>query len=447
MVYLPAANTGATPGASSGQTTVNQFGTAPAPVYSPGITPVQALTPAGAPARPTRQVAFGAPGAPPVSDPLARDIGTALGELQREVAPVAYADLGFRYRDGEVGLGRLFELDNTTSFTFSPANTGRLTVQANPVHVAAGKPDLGGAKRFGTNPLLAPARPLRPADQTDTGLGLSASYAIADVKVDVGTTPLGFQLESLQGGIQWQPALTDALRLRLTADRRAVTDSVLSYAGTRDPLSGKEWGGVMRTGGEIGLSYDVAEGGAYGSVGYHVYDGTNVADNAAWSADFGAYLRPYRTETSRLQVGVALSYLNFDKNLSQFTLGHGGYFSPQNYFAIAIPVDYRATVKKWTYNIGGAVGYQNFRQEAAPYFPNDPDLQASLQANAAANPGNDIPTAYAESSESGFGVSAQGGFEYALTPATTVGGSLSFSNFGDYSESSGKVFLRYQFVD
>lgn len=437
LVYLPAGfgADDALSGAGSGQTVLNDFaGAGAVPVYRP-VEPV-----AVAPVQVARRTPAGTAG-----DPLARDIDTALGELQRSVAPEAYGDLAFRYRTGEAGLSRLTELGNTTSFSFSPANTGRLTVKAQPVYVDAGKPNLSGSRRFGSNPMLVPAAPLRPGNQDDAGLALSASYALGDFTVDVGTAPFGFRFDRLQGGVQWQPALTDALHLRVTADRRPVTDSVLAYAGAKDPLSGREWGGVMRTGGEVGLYYDRPAGGAYGAVGYHRYTGTGVADNAAWNGALGVYLRPYRTPTAQLQVGAALNYLNFDKNLSQFTLGHGGYFSPRNYFALALPVSYRTTVRNWRFDLGGAVGYQHFRQARTPYFPDDAALQNALEANAAANPDNDLPTAYAASTTGGFGGSAKGGFEFALSPSARLGGAVGFNSFGAWHESTGQVFLRYNF--
>ncbi len=437
-VYLPGsfADHLSLAGATSGQTVLNDFGRGEAAPGARGAAPQPAVPVLYRPS--TLAMAD-------AGDPLARDIDGALGELRRVVAPEAYGDLAFRYRTGESGLSRLTELGNTTSFTFSPGNTGRLTVAARPVFVDAGKANLASRRRFGSNPLLAPAKPLDPGNQDDFGLALSASYALSDFTVDVGTTPLGFRFTRPQGGVTWAPALTDALRLKVTVDRRSVTDSVLAYAGAKDPLSGRKWGGVMRTGGEAGLYYDQPDGGAYGAVGYHRYDGTRVAGNAAWNGTFGAYLRPYRTPTAQLQVGAAFTYMNFNKNLSQFTLGHGGYFSPQNYFSLGLPVSYQTTVRDWRFEVGGALGYQRFRQEKAPYFPGNGALQGALEARAAANPAAKLPTAYGATTTSGIGASAKGRFEYDLGPGTTLGGAVGFDNSGDWHETTGQVFLRYNF--
>lgn len=461
---LPAAT------ASAGQTSIDPLAGRPpqattAPVYRPEPQPV-VVTPPSTPApepvitrvpatatpAPTPMVrprgAAVASATPPTTDPLARDIGLALGELQREVAPEVYADLGFRYRDGDAGLSRLFEANSSVSATISPFNTGRLTVKATPVYLDAGEPTSTGARFFGTNPLQAPTRaPINPGEQDDMGVGLQAIYSIADLKLDIGTTPLGFQEQHFTGGIEWTPALSDTVRLRVTADRRAVTDSVLSYAGTKDPRTGREWGGVMSTGGEIGVYHDEPGGGVYGAVGYHVYNGREVADNSSFNLAAGAYIRPYRTENSYFQVGVSLNYLNYDKNLGQFTLGHGGYFSPQNYFSLAIPVDYHAKVNRWTFDVGAAVGFQTFKQKEAPMFPDHDLAQRVLEARAANNPGSNIQTVYEKTSEAGVGGSLRGAVEYQLTPETVVGGAIGFSTFGDYNDATGKVFLRYNFAE
>jgi len=42
------------------------------------------------------------------------------------------------------------------------------------------------------------------------------------VAVDAGTTPLGFRTTNVVGGVEVAPLLTDSLRLRVTAERRAV---------------------------------------------------------------------------------------------------------------------------------------------------------------------------------------------------------------------------------
>jgi hypothetical protein len=59
--------------------------------------------------------------------------------------------------------------------------------------------------------------------------------------------------------------LTGALRLIVARD--AVKDSLLSYAGARDPKTGIVWGGVVADGGTLQFNHGESESGQYVSVG------------------------------------------------------------------------------------------------------------------------------------------------------------------------------------
>lgn len=48
------------------------------------------------------------------------------------------------------------------------------------------------------------------------------------------------------------------MRLRLVGERRSVTDSLLSWAGQRDRLAGRDFGMVLRTGGRGQVEIPVA---------------------------------------------------------------------------------------------------------------------------------------------------------------------------------------------
>jgi len=67
-----------------------------------------------------------------------------------------------------------------------------------------------------------------------TGVGVDVGYQYRGLKADVGATPFGFREQNIVGGVQYKGGLTDKVSYRLTAARRAVTDSLLSYAGARD---------------------------------------------------------------------------------------------------------------------------------------------------------------------------------------------------------------------
>lgn len=283
----------------------------------------------------------------------------------------------------------------------------------------------------------------RAPSQKTTGLGLNLAYANGPLTVDVGSSPLGFAVENVVGGINWTPRLSDTAQVSITAERRAVTDSMLSFAGTEDPYTGEVWGGVTRTGGRVMFASDDGNVGLYAGGGYYELEGENVADNSQIEATVGAYFRPYRTERSELKVGINLSYTDYDRSLGEFTLGHGGYFSPQNLISLAIPVDYEGKSRdgKWNYGLGGAIGYQTYDKDASPFFPTNPAYQSILDQEAAA--GLVTSSYYPAVSESGVGGNIHGNFDFAIDDRTTVGGSASFDSFGEFSESSVMFYVKH----
>ncbi|MBN0817387.1 BCSC C-terminal domain-containing protein, partial [Pseudomonas aeruginosa] len=160
--------------------------------------------------------------------------------------------------------------------------------------------------------------------------------------------PLGQDLNTVVGGVKWSPKLTNYLSLILTGERRSLTDSLLSYVGLKDAYSGKTWGQVTKNGGTLQLSYDDGDAGFYVGGGGYSYLGQNVASNTSINANAGVYLRPYHDEYRQLQAGLSMSYMDYSKNLSYFTYGQGGYFSPQNYVSVSLPVSLTEKYDNWT---------------------------------------------------------------------------------------------------
>lgn len=288
------------------------------------------------------------------------------------------------------------------------------------------------------------AQRAQPGNQRDSGAGLSLSYTNNSVSLDVGSTPLGFAETNIVGGVSWRPALTDNTSLALNAERREVKDSVLSYAGAHDGYSGETWGGVVRTGGSIGVNYDTDAGGLYADIGAYRYTGNNVADNRSYELSFGGYARPVNNQNRQLQTGVHVSAMSFDEDLSHFTYGHGGYFSPQDYVSVAFPINYRENVSD-KLTLGGYIspGFQSYSTEGNDYFPTDPESQALLDVFAALGA---LPASrYSGESESGVGLSLGGALEYQMTPDLSLGGRIDFNSFGDYNDTSANMIMNYTF--
>jgi len=277
--------------------------------------------------------------------------------------------------------------------------------------------------------------------QKANGVELAMALSGEQYRIDIGTTPLGQDLSTLVGGVQWSPKLTNYLTLILKGERRAVTDSLLSYVGMKDAYSGKTWGRVTKNGGSAQLGYDDGDAGFYVNGGGYSYIGENVASNTSMNASAGIYLRPYHDDFRALQTGLNVSWMDFSKNLSYYTYGQGGYFSPQNYVSVSLPVDFSQKIDNWKLNVGGSVGYQSYSQDSSDYFPTSDDAQGLLKDLYDLGYARDYR--YGGSSESGVGYTVRAGVDYNVNKDMTIGGKVGYDTFGNYNESTAGLYFRY----
>jgi Tfp pilus assembly protein PilF len=388
---------------------------------------------------------------------LALEGGTASPQtrtdVQRDIAELRARHSGYvagaawwRARRGEAGLDKLRDVELPLEASIAPGYEGRIAARAIPVFLDAGSLDLGNssrARRFGANGLTVPGISGSLA-QRESGIALGLAYETRAFGVDVGTTPIGFPVRYLVGGVRFTPRIGDTY-LSFELSRRAVTESLLSYSGTRDNVTGRTWGGVRATGARIDATWDRGAHGFYGNLGYRSLTGEEVASNSVLQAGVGAYKHLLRTDDMRVTAGVDLTFLRYDKNLGFFTLGHGGYFSPQSYVHVSLPVEWTGRTRRLAYQLRGSVGVQHFRQDSAPYFPKDAALQAALEQRAALNPALGLETVHGSNSTTGLGVNLHGALEYKVSSRLFVGGTLGFDNTRDYTQGMGSVFLRYWF--
>jgi predicted Zn-dependent protease len=378
------------------------------------------------------------------TDPLSREITRELDSLKRDTAIVAEAGAGYRGRSGESGFGRLNDLSVPFKARF-PVGNAALIPLVTPVALDAGPmgTDSGTLSRFGTNAVLAPANVVPPGSLRATGVAVGLGLEWGRLSVDVGSTPLGFPLSSVVGAVTWDQPLGDTMNLKLQASRRPVTDSLLSYAGVTDPVSGATWGGVVRNGVDTVVSYDDNSIGVYAKFAYGYYTGTNVADNQSYEFTTGGYFRPYKDEQSELKLGISGTYLSYNQNLSQFTFGQGGYFSPQSFYSLTFPIDWNETSGRFKYAAGGAIGLQSIQQNSSPYFPTNYYLQNAANMISAAN--GISPPVFLSTTTTGLAFALRLGFEYAVTDRTAVGAKATFDNSYQYDQGTVLLFLRSAF--
>jgi tetratricopeptide (TPR) repeat protein len=386
-------------------------------------------------------------------DPMTAEIDRGIASLRNDVSPSLQVGTLLRGRSGTGGLDRLIEEAVPIEATFSPGGYGQLRFSAQPTFLQAGTlaNDYYTQSRYGlqafnlravgNNLFYTPVA----GSQSAQGVGLDLAYKYGWLSADIGSTPLGFQEQSIIGGVELAPKLSENVTLRLTGERRAVTDSVLSYAGVRDTLTGAKWGGVTRARGYAQLELTSGLANFYLGAGYASLDGNNVAHNNEISVGAGGSYPVWRNATDEIRAGLDLVYFGFSKNLDYFTYGQGGYFSPQSYLAALIPVSYSSkAIPNLTYSIGGSLGYQVFNQNSSPYYPTNSALE-TLGENVSALLVPGLQTSYAAKSSSGIAGTINAKAEYTVAPNLKIGATASYQHAGNYDEGEGLLYARYIF--
>jgi len=428
----------------SGLTQVASLGPVSTPTPLSDASPPQATSPA-----------TGAP-----SGTLNTDIDRSLAEIEAQSAPIAAAGPILRIRAGNPGLDKLINVQGPIETSFSPWYTGRAYFGVTPTFLRAGTPSSSGVSQFGTNPLLAvefPGSTLpSPGDQQANGVGLYGGYSYKFVSAAIGTSPIGFPVRNLLGDIAlcypfacgpigpaglslWEGSPSNPFQLRVEGQRQPVTDTLLSFAGTRDPATQQVWGGVAKTSGHAVLLYDNGSYGGIATGGGGVLDGQNVKSNSEGEGLIGAFFRPWREGDNALKVGLDLAYFGYDRNLQFFSFGQGGYFSPQNYLNLSLPIEYSGRDGALSYRAAAAIGVIHFNEDRSPFFPTNANAQTTMQSltgNNAFYPGKIVTVP-------GFNVGGQ--VEYAFDNGLTLGGRANVNNTRDYTEGMVNLYLRDNF--
>lgn len=393
-----------------------------------------------------------------------------LDDLIQERSAYVVQGLQVRSNDSEKGLSKLTDVQAPLEINF-PAGENRFAVRVTPVHLDAGSVGSDAKQRFGggvlsvggelsaalaanpsqqqayeqANRLLAAS----PGKQSDSGVGLALAWEHepTGLKADIGVSPLGFLYSTAVGGVSKEGDFRGHpnLRYSVSASRRAVTDSLTSFAGARDERIDEQWGGVTANGVRGQLGWDNSRFGVYGYASAHALRGHNVKDNTRAELGSGVYWYLLNQEDELLTAGLSLTAIGYENNQSSFNYGSGGYFSPQKFFSLAVPVQWAQRGERWTYKVNGAVGVQHFGQQATPYFINDSGAQRALEnlSAQAASSGLNLPTRYDSSSKTGIGYSLAAAGEYQLGQHFYFGGHLGVDNAQDYQQWSGGLYLRY----
>ncbi|HGG61104.1 MAG TPA: hypothetical protein ENK26_14500, partial [Gammaproteobacteria bacterium] len=364
---------------------------------------------------------------------------TLLAQASGEPLPTVGAGLAFRSRGEQDGLDKLEEQVLPLGGTLALNDRIRLAIDLDYLRLDAGPLPASQADRYGSLILgnaTNPGAVLRSVEGPRAGLALSSDHWRADLSV----LPDDFPVRQLSGGLTWEHR-DYGYSLVASLFHRPVRESLLAYAGATDPATGLDWGGVARSGASI--SYTLPTDGAtlYSRLRLDTVRGKRTPDNSEIALDGSLRWPLIDRDHEKASLGVQVAFRDFQRNLGEFTLGHGGYFSPSNYLALSLPASYEKTEGKLGYRLEGSIGLQRYRRNPSPAFPGHTGLQQQLNAVASGDSNINTRTALAENNSAVYTLGGEIG--YSPDKRLFLGVWASLNKTDNFKESAGGVFLRY----
>ncbi len=347
-----------------------------------------------------------------------------LASIEGRNSPFMQSQMSVQGRSGQAGFDRLLieQADFEASSTI--ANTVRVSVDVKPTYLDGGTASGNSTLGFGRSPVGSTFGP-----QTASGIAADAQLSTQSLGLHFGSSPQGFLTHEIIGGLRFQPANGP---ITFLIERDNVKDTMLSYAGARDPVTNQVWGGVVANSATVLGHWGDDKSGLYASLGYESLTGTGVESNRAINGNFGTYWKIYSRKEGSLTLGTNFSAMHYDKNLRFFTTGQGGYFSPQQYFLFGVPFRWTGIYNnRLQYVISGSLGTQHFEEDESPYFPLDGKPEAGKM--------------YPTETSTGANFSFDARLNYQLAPHWFVGAWANANNARDYTASSAGLFVKYTF--
>lgn len=274
--------------------------------------------------------------------------------------------------------------------------------------------------------------------QSDRGASVAVGWANDTWSWDIGTTPMGFNVVDVVGGVSYSNDI-GPLGYTLNAHRRPISSSLLAFGGQKDAPSNtnKTWGGVRADGGGVSLSYDKGEAnGVWASLTGDQLTGQNVEDNWRVRWMTGYYYKIINENNRRVTIGLNNMIWHYDKDLSGYSLGQGGYYSPQEYLSFSVPVMWRQRTEHWSWELGGSVSWSHSRTKTMPRYPLINLIPEDFQdeARTQTNDGG---------SSQGFGYTARALIERRVTSNWFIGTAIDIQEAKDYTPSHFLLYARY----
>lgn len=216
---------------------------------------------------------------------------------------------------------------------------------------------------------------------------------------------------------------------KLNIHQAQKNNSILAYAGLKDPYGSETWGRVLKTGVEGSLNFSPFPS-LWGSVkvGYDYYWGQNVWSNQAveTSAIIGKSI-PFKYID--ISLGYSLTGRLFEHNTGFYTFGHGGYWSPDIYYSHGPFIGFETKkYRSYWFRASFKPGFSYSESKSVPKYPLNPER---TEINGGSK-GSNI----------GFSYRVEG--YKLLTPHWALGGFYSSnSNMTGFSETNLGLTLKY----
>lgn len=370
-------------------------------------------------------------------DWLKRGVRSDAGDLYRQ------QDLNVTLQHdywGSSGTGGYSDLKAHTTMlqVDAPLSDGRMFFRSDLVNMNAGSFDTDNGTYDPTWGTCAETPCHGSTNQSANGASVAVGWQNKTWAWDIGTTPMGFDVVDVVGSLSYSNDL-GPIGYTLNAHRRPISSSVLAFAGQKDPNTDTTWGGVRATGGGVSMSYDKGEAnGIWSSLSADSLTGKNVEDNWRVRWMTGYYYKLINQNNERLTVGVSNMLWHYDKDLSGYSLGQGGYYSPQEYASFALPVNWRKRTENWSWELGGSVSWSHSKTKDVMRYP----LQGLIPDN---EPGRYTDKGVMEtgSSSSGTGYTARAIVERRVTSNWFVGLGVDIQEAKDYTPSHALLYVRY----
>lgn len=298
--------------------------------------------------------------------------------------------------------------------------------------------------------LSIPGCNTRLRQHAGSGVGLAAGWRSPDGRwnFDLGHTPAGYAVGNWLGGIGVEGDL-GRFDWSATLSRRPMTNSLLSQAGAVDPRSGLRWGGVTATGPTFGLGYDQGgRNGAWSNWSWHRLAGRNVAGNTRARAMAGWYHKLIQRPGLRLDVGLTAMYWHYARDLGGYALGQGGYYSPQRYASLSVPVGFAWRSDDWSVRVDASLSVSHARTDTSPRFPDQALIDrviAQLEPLYGPLALDQANAQTAGGSSTGTGHRLYAAVERRLGDHLVLGAAGTVQRSQDYSPNTFQLYLRYAF--